>query len=423
MTFATTAYGEYPYGAMAAMAPTVVSLPGRSNTEVLDYPTAPVWTFFAIDIATDIILEQLPLESVKYTKELNESGGLAATVRTDIVSSSGYNKVNNTVLIPGRTYIAALRDGNPQFIGILWSVKMNTSNNSMSIAVGDMLSYIERRYVRTSFAWAADTRMDAINDVLVHLNATANALNVPIASYTDSSAVTFSRKVFAYEREEAMKMISEISEIKGGIDYMIEPTGTQASGLSYQFIMKNRIGINNRAAQFIGGHNCEISYGVDAFDLVNQVTMFGTGSGAAVKRKEVTDTDSITAGYPLLQETESRSKVSNRTKLEDIGENILYRRGQPVEEIKIAVPYGAEDVGIGNYSVGDTVYVTAKDGWLDLQSRRFRILKQSVTISDDGGESVTLDGVQVNSSVFTDAGASEPEDEIISLHEIGDPGF
>lgn len=104
------------------------------------------WTYLIADLASNVVLAEVPLSGVRATKGINIAGTLQATWDlTRHPSTTRRDPYDLTT--PGRRAIYAVRGQRPQWGGIIWTSSYDENQHTVQIGAADWWSYFDHRLV------------------------------------------------------------------------------------------------------------------------------------------------------------------------------------------------------------------------------------------------------------------------------------
>lgn len=106
----------------------------------------PVYTYLIADLATNTVLDEIPLAGAKFSKPMNDSGTLQAEWNLDLSPATGQRDPYD-LTTPTRRVVYALRDDRPMWGGIIWTRKYDSTTKKVSIGAGEFLSYYDHRFI------------------------------------------------------------------------------------------------------------------------------------------------------------------------------------------------------------------------------------------------------------------------------------
>jgi len=178
--------------------------------------------------------------------------------------------------------------------------------------------------------------------------------------------------------------IIELSEVINGFDFEITPE--KVFNVYYP-----RIGQVREDIVFTyPGNIRKIRFPVDGFQMANEVTALGAGSGNDVLNQTAVDTSSR-AAYKLRQLSVNKPGVGTETELLESADEAL-RLGKSFIYMPSIVVDGDISPRFGTYNIGDTVQVSVTE-YLKTLSKvngQYRIEEMILTIDRDGHEIVQL---------------------------------
>lgn len=183
--------------------------------------------------------------------------------------------------------------------------------------------------------------------------------------------------------------ITNLSEIEAGYDLEIDSSTRQLN-------IYDRIGqeMNIVFGYNFGPNNLKnISVNQDPSRMTNKFTALGQSQ--AITADENTSQDE----YGIFAETGSASNVSEQAILGAYANAEVALRNTPIVTYDFQpLPTGADSVPepFTDYNVGDTVYLSAKKGRINIDNQAVRIFGMTINIDDNNLETVTAIKTQAN---------------------------
>lgn len=340
----------------------------------------PNYRVLAADLLTGAIREEIPFSNLKYGRALNAPGSFSGTLALD------HPKATRTLLDPGRTAIYVERDGVIVWGGILWTAQVQS--RTVQFGAEGFWSYLRHRLIRADLNYVATDQL-AIARAIVNYAQGISGGNLGIVVGAETCGVLRDRTYYGTDRKNVAEAVEELAAVKNGFDFAVL-CAWSGSTISKTFQLNYPRRGTRTDLRFSVGVNVEdAGWQIDAARLANSVDVIGAGEGANMLIATAADTSAVGISYPLLEESASYKDVSEGATLQAHAESILQTSKRPVETIPTLLAYDASEALIGTWTEGDEVYVTADDGYLQLGAW-WRIVSDSVSVSDEGRETVSL---------------------------------
>lgn len=125
----------------------------------------------------------------------------------------------------------------------------------------------------------------------------------------------------------------------------------------------------------------------DSSDMINQVAVYGAGSGSSQAQVTVSDTG-VQDQYKVRQGTLAANSISDTTLLTSIGQQYLNLIEIPVNTIQLEM-HGNIEPFLGTYDIGDNVRLIMNRGITQIDGF-YRVYEIDVALSDSDDEDITV---------------------------------
>lgn len=365
------------------------------------------WTYLIADTRTNVIIDELPLTGVRWTKVLNGSGQLQGTVNLGD-RASGTRDVYDLTR-PVRRVVYAVRDEQPLWGGIIWASGYDGDKHTVDIAAADWWSYFDHRKVLEVLTLpAAATYVAGFSKIFTsqEQNTIARGLVTLAQSHTagnimitvDGSVSGINRAVTyeGYDLVDVGQALRDLASISDGPDIVFDVGGFDSTTGRPARIMRTgtpRLTQAGAAHRWDLGGNL-LSYQWSSGGGVMATRAFAEGSGTdrgtQIAVSELTSR--YADGWPLLETDDVYSGVSDFTELGRLADTLLTGYDLPVVAPRMKVAPNLEP-RLGAVAVGDSGYLVlpADDEFFgEAKEIAVRVNTISVEIDEQGGETVTL---------------------------------
>lgn len=351
------------------------------------------WQLLYADTLTGSVHGVLPVESFGYMHQLNGAGNISARLPLESTSNS---RLTNQVAFPrieagklepdGSTRLWVLRDGVPQWGGLMWTRDIDPGNNAMTIAGEGVLSYFRRRSIRENKKYSATDQIGIAEDLIEYaIEQPGGDPGVSVAG-TASSGVLRDRVYPKQEYKSIGDAVEQLAAVIDGFDFSFD-AGYSGSALVDTFnIQYPNWGRSTNHVFEIGTNVNLLAERSDGTSVASLAVATGAGQGPTMLRKWAWDTSKL-GTRPLLEKVNSYSDVSVASTLQAKADLDLLRGSEPVSLIDLEILPGTLPA-LGSYRVGDRVRVKGSHGYFDVDAT-YRIVTIGVAVFDDG-ESVSL---------------------------------
>ncbi len=360
---------------------------------------APIYSYIVTDIVTGAVREEIPFSTMQFTIGLNVAGGFVATgpLYTSENANSGFNKMSASVVEPGRTELWVLRNKVVLYGGIIWGVQANIDTREISVHGKDHLSYLERRVLDKTHKFSGVDQFTIIKTLVDYMSsATSGDIGLTVGSAT--SGINRTRTFYNTEYRRYADILREFAEVDNGFDYTIEFGGGIQTGFTKNLKLENRRGRSTDIAFEVGKNIELLEYSDDAWPMANRVTAVGAGEGSEQISSVAADASSLNL-FPLLEEQVAFKAMQDRSFIVAKAKDELKRRNDPIQTVVANIVSIDPDAKLGSFIVGDDLTVSVKQGYVNLQSKRMRVMSYDVKIDENGKESMKVRLTQLESTV------------------------
>lgn len=324
------------------------------------------YTYFAYDMRTGILMDELRLGGVSFASTLNGYGDMDATVSmavgqrpADLVAT----------LAEARTCIFALRDGIPLWGGILWQT--DWSGNKFTIRASEYGSYWDSRAIKrdqnglTSGVGDKDIFLHAKDyyDDLHGTTAYGKMMLQAGAWYGTTCGKTSQVTLEARNRQWYFDALQHLSRIEDGLDFAFDVrTGTSGApefvlNLAYPWRGQTVATTPILFDRSKSGRSNILSYTWprDGFALATTYDAVGD-----VSIKSYTNSSLLAAGYPLLDQVDTYSGTTVDSTLQAHANAGGKLRAMPAVVPTLVVRADIDPV-LGSYITGDVCRIDIED--------------------------------------------------------------
>ena len=146
--------------------------------------TAARYAYYAVDIVTNRLLAQIPLEDVTYERALKGAGTFDGKISIN-KQTKDLDLYNST--LPGKTALYVVRNGVCMWGGIIWGRTYDLMSRSLNLTASEFTSYLKHRTIWKTYSYqftATVRKRKKADNALITLTDKKNSLKVPL-SLTD----------------------------------------------------------------------------------------------------------------------------------------------------------------------------------------------------------------------------------------------
>jgi hypothetical protein len=367
----------------------------------------PTWTYTVHDLLTNVLITELPLTGVGYSLVLNDSGKLSGSFRVD-----GRNNPRRRVAdpydatMPARRCVYAWRDGVPQWGGIIWTRRYDSSSGVLEIGCGDWWSYFDYRKILPVLSFPVAVEFEiaelTVTQTGVDQNAIARYLVTLAQSHTggnlglvlDSTTSGFprDREWHGFELADTGEALRQLAGVLDGPDIVfgVSPSPA-ANGRPVRTMRAGNPILGQQGSAWVweyGGNVTSYTWPSDGTRYAAR--QFAAGKGIELDTP-IAVAQNVRTGWPLIEAERAYSNVSDPDTLQEHADSDQIASRLPVVLPTLTVR-GDRSPRIGEWGVGDDGRVVIEDDFhVNRIETSMRIVRADVTpASEDEDESVTF---------------------------------
>ncbi|MFE5621721.1 hypothetical protein ACFQ8S_06865 [Streptomyces virginiae] len=329
--------------------------------------------------STGGIVEFLPALSIDYSESLNGEGTCNVAIPLKCPEADPLS------LIPGISGLAILRDNEPVWVGVIWTMSADLDQGTLTLHAAGYLSYYRGRVLHDGYIRQADQSLimkEWINDCNV-----ANGVNTT----TTGVALTGreSRRSWTqYELKNIGEAMQELAEDDGGFNFRFAPYWKSGNGaVGNKLVISPRGGAEIPSA-LVHTENCNITaVSYDSAAMATRVYALGADNGNGTKLVGIQDNFDLDAVMPTKHVVASFTDVKQTETLIDKAAAMISAGREPVAIPTLTLYPGAFNPG--TLIPGDTATVQADSGYVAL-FEQFVLTERRTTVDVNGTEITTL---------------------------------
>lgn len=359
----------------------------------------------SLDLRTGTRIAELNVAGLRYGSRLNAVGELSGTVALPSPTSTANRSLAaqiNDAVDECRRQIVVERDGVVVWCGIVWLSPYTDNPPQREIRGGESWSYFRHRYIAYNYSPTNVDQMTIAQQIVT--NALANqGADIGVTVEASTSGVLRDRVYNSFELKPVGEAVEQLAQVDNGFDFAVDAawssTGTLTKTFRTQYPRRGRPYSQSGHIFEVGRNVVDWTWPTDGTRVANKVIGVGRGEGDAMLISSQSDVGQIIAtssggpGYPLLEQTLSRTDVSVQSTLNDLSRARLKAVTKPVTLPEITIRAETDPV-FGSYITGDScrfvVPPNTSPRFPDGLDQTMRIVGWDVSVSDDGAESVKL---------------------------------
>jgi hypothetical protein len=215
---------------------------------------------------------------------------------------------------PGLVALLAIRGDRVPWSGLVWARGYRSASRQVPIVGQGWWSYWRRRFITWDAAFAGVDQASIVTSLLARA-ALETAGDVGFTVSAPATGRLRDRAWFAYERKNLGEAVEQLAAVSDGFDFYVDtiPDGSALYGYRRRFRLGyprfGRIGSASPLAVALPGDLLTYAFDDDATSAANRVHAIGAGQGESQQLQTVTDTASVTGGWPLLEARQSLTDV------------------------------------------------------------------------------------------------------------------
>ena len=350
------------------------------------------WRFFAADLMSGVVREEIPLQQVTVTDRLKAPSTMQASIPFRHPKAIRQNLNTET------TMLIATRDDVVQFAGPLLDIQLSENADLLSLQCEDLWNFVRRRRLRSrqgmTYATGSNSTMiqftgvdqfRIVEDLVAHMQSISGGnLGITVA-YDALSGVTRDRTYHVGDRKKIGEAIEELSNVQNGFDWALEVGGT-VDNLTHTLRLHHPM--RGRQTGYVlswDGGTTMLGMTVHESSRNRAQAFFAVGAGEGTRQITASVQDPNLLGVlPLVEASGSWVDVSVQATLDAHAarELQLNKRASIIPSFTLNP---AAEPRWGTYITGDTVRVVVDDGWVQIDGF-CRIIGRSITVDEDGQE-------------------------------------
>lgn len=282
---------------------------------------------------------------------------------------------------PGRTAIHVLRDGSPQWSGIIWTRRI--TKDGLTFGAEGWHSGLRKRTINWDLDYDQD-QLAIFRDLIDRTQSQSNG-DFGIELGAETSGVDRVRTYRSHERKFIGEALEQLAAVENGFDFEIVPYLNGREVRRKLALYYPRKGRRRNDLRFTHGSNIVIlEEETDGKALANTIHAVGAGEGDTMLRTTVAAPESLTT-FPLYEDVLTHKSVKEEPTLVANAQDLLAGTRYPVDVVSATV-----ETTPGTFSTGDEIRVSADDGPREID-QWFRVVGLGVDVSDEGDEKITTD--------------------------------
>lgn len=359
------------------------------------------YTYYAVEFTTGRVVTELPLAAFSGGRHLVGGPLQASLILADLTDTARRELLEVTT--PLKYSVAADRNGVCVGEWLIWKRSRAYGEDVVQLVGQEPVSYLDSRQVGAANYVNVD-QLTIARNMATQAFAGAPSGGAGSVAVTIPAVLSGVLRTRRYEAGEATtgQRLSELSEVIGGFDYLIDPEWVAVGGIRYvrrtmrlQYPMAgidqpSRFDLSGPDGQ--GGSALGLAVAEDGGKLASAATAVGSGEGSD-KVQHTATTDALTdAGFPYSEISRSWTSVSETGTIIGHAQELL-AVSQILELPPTVTVLADSEPAVGEYSLGDRIWVVADPSptFPDGYTERVRILGWTLAPPPSGPETVALE--------------------------------
>jgi hypothetical protein len=337
------------------------------------------------DSLTNEIYAELPLHTTSFTEILNRPGSF--TGRMSLKQNSKLNTVLRSALQLGRSAIHVEREGALVWSGILWTDRIDATENRYELNANGWLSYLERRLLTETKTYALVEQVEIVKDLITWAQSQTGGDARIFLDDASPTGIVRDRTYEGFERYTIAELMVNLSNVINGFDFRFEPQWFEGAPRIRFLTHYPQTGRSRDLVVDFAGGAQSLSIDRDATSKATHVDAEGAGEGPAKLRVSLNSPDLLGSSLRLDALT-THADVSRTETLTGYALDRLQMGRAPLVLPRVTL---RPDIvaRVGTITPGDQARVICKTGFVDVDTT-VKVTEQTVSVDSSGNESVTL---------------------------------
>ena len=305
-------------------------------------------------------IAEIPLYGVYMDLELNVGGRFDGSYQLDIPGLSNQTMLDATV--PGRTWVCCERNGNPVWIGYVWSRTYQSQAKTMQIYAQSFEYFPSHELIETTWS-VGDEQLVLFKALWNDLQSTGpRNMNIVIPTATPPTVVQKAVVVEATDFKYYDELMSSLSDSSNGFDWTID---VAKSGVGYVKTLRYgypTLGNPNPSRLTFEYPGPILNYYAteSMSEAGTNVFTLGAGEGSTMIYSQVIHQDLLDTGSPRWDITSSRKDIDVQATLNAFAIQEAAIRRAPALVVKPSLK-SQQDPEFGSFGLGDACNLVVTD--------------------------------------------------------------
>lgn len=341
--------------------------------------SAATYEVITTHLKTGAVRDVLPVTGITYTETLNAPGGMSCGIPLNAPEATPER------LFPAGTGLVVLRDGEPVWGGILWTLAADLEAGTLTLNASGYHAHFQARHWmggERRTGWDQGALLRRWLDVFGVSGITVDTSQIPDTGHTRS--VRWTR----YEGKAVGEAIEELADDPDGFNFRYVPYWVRervTAGIRFLISPLGGSPVPHSLTHRVNCNVTRVSYDVAA--MATSVYAFGANNGAGETLLGAAHNNPLEDVIPRKNIVLSHPDVKTTQTLLNRAAAALTAGSEPVA-IPALTLY-PDTFAPAEFVPGDTVYVSVDSGYVALQDD-FVITERRVDIDTNGRETISL---------------------------------
>lgn len=337
---------------------------------------------YSYDLLIQEIVDEIPFSTWRFNETLNKPGGFACAI------AANHPKADPDLLHVGRHAIFFDDNGSLRFGGILWSAKVSSDQETLTVGGEGFWSYFRegRRNLRASYNHTLDQFTHVVDLIAIAQGEAGGDLGITVR-YPSLSGITRTLEILATERKAFAEIVEDMADAEDGFDFAITAEWSGNQPALFLDLFHPERGVAKDNAWELGTHvslkkEWEEETGANRVDAI----------GATVDGVPLVAPASVPPTETLrLDRVVQYTDVTDPDTLLALAKGERKRALKPQGNVTVKVE-NHDEAGLDTFTVGDSIFLVGDLGYRQLD-QRMRIVGYDASADEDetGVPTVTVD--------------------------------
>lgn len=291
----------------------------------------PVYTYEIRDLASNALLETVPLRDTSFTKVLNDTSSFSGSLPLPLYNSLGQLREAYELTTPAHTCVYVYRDTKPVWGGVIWTSNYDSEQGQVQIGAADWWSLLDHRkilpvlaaqaFTDTAFVAQLKTTYSSTdqNEIARQLLTQAQAHtggNLGIVASTMNSGILRDRTYPGFSMTSLGDALRNLAGVIDGPDIRFDVGAAGVDGKPVRLMLIGTPRLGQEGSEHVWEYGANIqsyTWPRDATRMRTRSFAVGEGSDEGTPIGVFEDTGLYANGWTLLEDDSSYDRTSGAT--------------------------------------------------------------------------------------------------------------